>query len=63
MADNVLWHGEVANPQPTDKEAAAVCLFNARLAQDPRVHLSVIPLGDGLTLALKREALLPAPNA
>jgi predicted O-methyltransferase YrrM len=28
--------------------------FNRKLHRDPRVDLSLVPIGDGLTLALKR---------
>jgi predicted O-methyltransferase YrrM len=54
MADNVLWSGRVADP--ADQEAATVALraFNRKLHADSRIALSMIPLGDGFTLALKR---------
>lgn len=52
--DNVLWHGDVINPAVQDGDARAIREFNASLYQDDRVWLSLVPLGDGLTLALKR---------
>ncbi len=54
LVDNVLWGGNVldANDQTTD--TVAIRDFNKRLHQDERVHLSMIPIGDGVTLAVKR---------
>ncbi|MBE0531085.1 MAG: class I SAM-dependent methyltransferase [Rhodospirillales bacterium] len=53
--DNVLWGGEVADPTIRDDKTVAVLRdFNARLHADSRVSLSLVPIGDGLTLARKR---------
>jgi len=52
--DNVLWSGKVADPSETDEDTLALRALNARLKQDQRVSLSMLPVGDGLTLALKR---------
>jgi predicted O-methyltransferase YrrM len=52
--DNVLWSGRVADPQVQDNRTKVIRSFNQRLHQDRRVTLSLVPLGDGLTLALKR---------
>ena len=51
--DNVLWFGRVADPQDKDKRTIAIRAFNEKLAQDQRVKISLIPIADGLTLALK----------
>jgi caffeoyl-CoA O-methyltransferase len=51
--DNVLWDGEVANPDNHDPDTEAIRAFNAKLRADPRIALSLVPLGDGLTLACK----------
>jgi predicted O-methyltransferase YrrM len=51
--DNVLWHGAVIDPSQTDGDTEAVRAFNLKLHGDPRVSLSLVPLGDGLTLACK----------
>lgn len=51
--DNVLWSGRVVDPQENDSETEAIRRFNAALHRDPRVEVSVIPIGDGLTLAMK----------
>ena len=52
--DNVLWSGRVADPHNTDEETLALRTFNQRLREDDRVLVSLIPIGDGLTLAMKR---------
>ncbi len=54
LVDNVLWGGRVAEPGGDDPDTEAIRAFNARLAVDERVDLSVIPLADGLALARKR---------
>jgi predicted O-methyltransferase YrrM len=51
--DNVLWGGDVVDPAKTDAETEAIRAFNRKLQADERVTLSLVPLGDGLTLACK----------
>ncbi|WP_193195836.1 class I SAM-dependent methyltransferase [Nostoc sp. MG11] len=51
--DNVLWSGRVADPQVQDNRTKKIRAFNQKLHQDVRVSLSLIPIADGLTLALK----------
>jgi caffeoyl-CoA O-methyltransferase len=53
--DNVLWSGQVADPQNQDQSTQAIRDLNRKLHQDQRVSLSLLPIGDGLTLALKRS--------
>jgi len=52
--DNVLWSGKVADLAITDKDTVAIRAFNEQLRNDPRVFLSMVPIADGLTLAMKR---------
>lgn len=52
--DNTLWSGKVADPAVTDDDTGAIRAFNRGLADDDRVSLSLVPIGDGLTLARKR---------
>jgi predicted O-methyltransferase YrrM len=54
VIDNVLWSGDVANPAAQDEDTRALRALNAKLHHDPRIELSMIPVADGLTLALKR---------
>lgn len=52
--DNVLWFGRVADPQEQDTRTTKIRELNQKLHHDQRVSLSLVPIGDGLTLALKR---------
>ncbi|MBD2457825.1 class I SAM-dependent methyltransferase [Nostoc sp. FACHB-87] len=51
--DNVLWSGRVADPEVQDNRTKKIRAFNQKLHQDSRITLSLIPIADGLTLALK----------
>lgn len=53
--DNVLWDGRVADPADQSASTVAVRALNDQLASDERVTLSLVPIGDGLTLARKRH--------
>ncbi|WP_119458471.1 class I SAM-dependent methyltransferase [Rhodospirillaceae bacterium SYSU D60014] len=52
--DNVLWHGAVADRAADDEDTEAIRALNAKLKDDSRVTLSLVPIGDGLTLARRR---------
>jgi len=52
--DNVLWSGRVADPADLSDDTVALRNLNAKLAKDERVTVSLVPIGDGLTLARKR---------
>jgi predicted O-methyltransferase YrrM len=52
--DNVLWGGRVADPADQGESTRAIRTFNLKLHLDARVDLSLVPTGDGLTLARKR---------
>lgn len=52
--DNVLWSGRVADTDIQDDNTNAIREFNRRVHEDTRVTASLVPLGDGLTLAVKR---------
>ena len=51
--DNTLWSGRVADPSEQEPDTVAIREFNRRLADDSRVMVSLVPIGDGLTLARK----------
>ena len=52
--DNVLWHGQVIDRSVSDGDTTAIREFNRALHVDRRVSLSLVPLGEGMTLARKR---------
>jgi caffeoyl-CoA O-methyltransferase len=52
--DNVLWSGRVADPQAQNNSTQALRALNEKLHHDERITLSMVPIADGLTLALKR---------
>lgn len=51
--DNTLWGGSVADSEDRSPTVSVIRDFNARLRQDRRVHMSMLPLGDGVTLIWK----------
>jgi predicted O-methyltransferase YrrM len=53
LVDNTLWSGRVADPEFADADTVALRHFNDTLHRDARVELSLVPIGDGLTLARK----------
>ncbi len=52
MIDNTLWDGAVCDTENQDKSTVAIRAFNTGIHRDKRIHLSHIPIADGLTLAL-----------
>ncbi len=52
--DNVLQNGRVADEADHHPRTVAMRAFNAHLHQDERIDLTLLPIGDGLTLARKR---------
>jgi caffeoyl-CoA O-methyltransferase len=52
-ADNVLWSGDIVNPEKKDENTLALRAFNEHVAADRRVQSVILPLADGLTLARK----------
>ncbi|MFM7470867.1 MAG: class I SAM-dependent methyltransferase [Nodosilinea sp.] len=52
--DNVLWSGRVADPTVQDRRTQVLRHFNQALYQDDRISLSLVPISDGLTLAMKK---------
>jgi caffeoyl-CoA O-methyltransferase len=51
--DNVLWSGRVADAKVNDSSTVALRAFNEQLHNDQRVAISLLPIGDGLTLVRK----------
>jgi caffeoyl-CoA O-methyltransferase len=52
--DNMFRGGAVAGPAPDDDSIRATRRLNEKLHADERIELSVLPLADGVTLAMKR---------
>jgi caffeoyl-CoA O-methyltransferase len=51
--DNTLWYGYVADTSKNDTDTVSIRALNRRILEDNRVLASLLPLADGLTLALK----------
>lgn len=54
VMDNVLWHGKVADPLENDSRTLSIRSFNKNLMEDERVGISMVPIGDGMTICRKR---------
>ncbi len=51
--DNIFWKGTVIDADCQEESTKAIRRFNEKIHYDERVDLSTIPVGDGVTLALK----------
>ena len=61
FTDNILWRGDVipafnAEPAHPADSTAAVSRFSRRLAADPRLATTFLPVGDGVALSVKRDS-------
>ena len=54
VIDNVLWHGEVIDDTKNDKFTNIIREFNTHIKKDSRVANNIIPIGDGLTICIKK---------
>ncbi|KAF5460086.1 hypothetical protein F2P56_019981 [Juglans regia] len=54
VIDNVLWHGKVVDPMVNDAKTVSIRNFNKRLLVDERVNISMVPIGDGMTICQKK---------
>lgn len=52
--DNTLWYGRPLDKRDQSEDTRAIRAFNRKLRRDRRVALALVPIGDGLTLALKK---------
>jgi predicted O-methyltransferase YrrM len=52
--DNVLWGGRVVDAAANDPDTRALKALNAKIARDERVEMVMVPIGDGVTLAMKK---------
>lgn len=55
LIDNIFRGGQVADPKDQDPGTAAIRALNEKIHTDPRVDISLLPVADGLTLALKHS--------
>ena len=54
--DNVLWGGDVLQPEGASASTRAIIAFNRARQTDPRVDLTMVPIGDGVSLLRKRPS-------
>jgi caffeoyl-CoA O-methyltransferase len=54
LVDNVLWSGNVVNPEASDANTEAIRRFNDHVVADRRVESVMLPISDGLTFARKK---------
>lgn len=54
VLDNMLWDGDVADPQVNDEITLALRKLNEKVSQDSRVSSCLLTVGDGLMLARKK---------
>lgn len=52
--DNVLWSGQVADSSINDSHTVMFRELNKKILEDERVTMSMLPIGDGLTLVRKK---------
>ena len=54
VADNAFWRGGVLDPSGSGELAAHIHRFNERVAADPRFEATILPVGDGLMVAVRK---------
>ena len=54
VVDNVLWSGRVIDKEDKSESTEKIRLFNEKLCGDDGIEVSVLSIGDGLTLAMKK---------
>lgn len=53
VMDNVLWYGRVADLLVDDQKTISIRNFNKKVLEDKRVDISMVPIGDGMTICRK----------
>ena len=56
LIDNVLWGGNVTKEECTDEDTTALKKLNKKVHEDDRVDMIMLPVSDGLTIAMKRTS-------
>jgi predicted O-methyltransferase YrrM len=54
ITDNVLWSGRVADKSATDATTKAILEFNRKLYEDKDFYTTILPIRDGVAVALKK---------
>lgn len=54
VLDNVLWYGRVVDDNDQTKQTNSIRKMNQIVHDDPRVDMSLLPIGDGMTLIRKK---------
>jgi len=54
IIDNMLWHGDVADENKTDKQTTTIRALNKKIKTDERIDFSLLPLSDGLSFIRKK---------
>lgn len=54
LVDNVLWDGAVLDASTTDADTQALRAFNRKAGRDERIDVALVPVCDGILIALKR---------
>jgi caffeoyl-CoA O-methyltransferase len=54
ITDNVLWSGRVAEEDPKDARTKAILEFNRLLYASPDFYTTILPIRDGLAVAVKQ---------
>ena len=54
VTDNVLWSGRGVEKNPRESSTKAIQEFNRKLADSPEFYTTILPIRDGLAVAMKR---------
>ena len=54
ITDNVLWSGRVAEKSPKEARTKAILEFNRLLYKSPDFYTTILPIRDGLAVAVKQ---------
>ena len=55
LIDNVLWGGRLIDATDTELATSTIRTLNKKIHHDERVSISMLPVGDGLTIIRKRD--------
>jgi predicted O-methyltransferase YrrM len=55
LVDNVLWYGQVADPEVTDNRTQSIRDLNDFMLADERVDFTIVPIGDGVAVCRVRD--------